>query len=398
MRKLLIGAMMASLFMMGSDANAFSLFGSKKKTTQTEKATQAKKTTQTEKAAKTKETTQTKAASTLKKSGFLSKVMGKSSKIKTENATIYSKQMGKYYEAPAAAVCIQSSGLSSFLSDELKNDLYVKNAERNEPDINAKTSIQNAIKAFTEIYKYMRKILNNEELLAKANAEKTIDQLRNALLALVGTGEEQNKPSKFWKYFGNHIRYSLIVMRNSFNMLLYPKEYWNVGAVLFSANDGTRGANGEKYSTNYHMGSLNYTDPETEIDENSPILAFRDGLTALVDELIEAEIGSEATRKLQKQDRNERLSRSSSRSQMSINEMGDFSSKQDLRGKKTTGLQRSASASNLRKKDASIDDDDYSMDDVAGSDRPIDEDAYANAWMDEEEDVTDPRPSGRYYR
>lgn len=377
MRKLLIGAMMASLFMMSSDADAFSLLGKKSKTTSDASSSKSKSSTNLKKSA---------SAPNLgtKKVGLFSKLTGKASKQKTLNATIYSQQMGRYFEAPVAAICIQSGGLATFFSDEIKNDFYVKNSERNTPDVNAKSSIQNAIKAFNSIYNYMRKILQNEGLLTKTDADKIIGQLRDALLALVGTGEEQSKPSKFWKYFGNHIRYSLIVMRNNFNMLLYPKEYWNVGALLFSANDGTRGANGEKYATNYHVGSLNYTDPIAKIDENSPILALRNGLTALVDELVEAEVGSEEVRKLRKQDRNERLFQASSRAQQKVNEIRDFVSEQDLSKKKTTVLRGSASTSNLRKgRNAPIDDYDYTYNDLSGSDEAIDEDAYDNAWIDQ---------------
>ncbi len=334
MKKLLIGAMMASLFMVGSDANAFSLFGSKKKTTQTAKDTS--RSTNNQGTDSSQETT--------KKTGLISRLTGKANKQKTENATIYSKQMGKFYEAPVATICILSGGLSSIFSEEQKNKLFVDNSGRNIPDINAKKNIQNAAKSFNDIYKYMRKILTNDALLSKTDANNIIEQLSTALTALIGTGEEQNKPSQFWKYFGNHIRYALIAMRNNFNMLLYPKEYWNVGALLFSSNDGTRGENGGKYSTIYHVGSLHYSDPiGAKVNENSPILALRNGLTKLVKNIMNAEIGEEEARQLKKKDRNSRLAQSSSRAQQNINELRDFVSEQDLR---------------RQGKDVSIDDED----------------------------------------
>ena len=370
MKKLLIGAMMASLFMMGSDANAFSLFGKKNKATSNVSTSKSKSSTNLTKSA---------SASNLgtKKVGVLSKLTGKASQQKTVNATIYSQEMGKYFEAPVAAICIQSGGLASFFSDELSNNFYVKNSERNAPDMNAKTNIQSAIKAFNNIYKYMRQILKNDTLLTKGDAEKTIKQLEDALLALVGERANGEKPSQFWKYFGNHIRYSLVVMRNSFNMLLYPEEYWNVGAMIFSANDGTRGANGRENEVKYHMGSLSYQDPkDAEISADSPVLSLRNGLTKLVLKLVEAEAGGEAARQLEKQDRKERLSRTSSIASSSrtlVNEYDDVA----------------------RGREVSIDDDsDMSIQSEYGNGEIMDDDeAYHDAW---EEDVTDPRPSARY--
>ena len=374
MRKLLIGAMMASLFMVSSDADAFSLFGKKSKTTSDASSSKSKSSTNLKKSA---------SAPNLgtKKVGLFSKLTGKASKQKTENATIYSQQMGSYFEAPVAAICIQSGGLATFFSDELKNEFYVKNTDRNKPDMNAKTNIQSAIKAFKSIYNYMRKILQNEGLLTKTDAEKTIEQLKTALIALVGTGEEQNKPSKFWKYFGNHIRYSLIVMRNSFSMLLYPDELWNVGAALFCSNEGAQGR-GE--STIYHMGSLNYPAESDEarvnnlpVDKNSPVYVLREGLAELINDLLVAESLTENTRQSNKQARKKKVQDAESRVE---DVMPVFSS-------------RRAKADYTRNR-LDVDTQEY------GGNEPIDEDAYANAWMDEEEeeDVTDPRPSGRYYR
>lgn len=381
MRKLLIGAMMASLFMMGSDADAFSLFGKKSKSTSDLSSSKSKSSTNLKKSAS--EPNLSKTAGATKNTGIFSKITGKASKQKTENATIYSQQMGRYFEAPVAAICIQSGGLATFFSDELKNEFYVKNTDRNKPDMDAKTNIQSAIKAFKSIYNYMRKILQNEGLLTKTDAEKTIEQLKTALIALVGTGEEQNKPSKFWKYFGNHIRYSLIVMRNSFSMLLYPDELWNVGAALFCSNEGAQGR-GE--STIYHMGSLNYPAESDEarvnnlpVDKNSPVYVLREGLAKLINDLLVAESLTENTRQSSKQARKKKVQDAESRVE---DVMPVFSSRRAKKADYTNRL--------------GVDTQEY------GGNEPIDEDAYANAWMyeeeEEEEDVTDPRPSGRYYR
>ena len=298
MKKLLIGAMMASLFMMGSDANAGigsslkSLFGKSKSTSDLS-------------------TSKSTSTSNLKKSKSDSDlVVKKGKKTKAENIDDFVESMGKYFESAAEFISVHLAGWESVLKSLSSNPTYFGKGLRGEANRNAQKNVKIAIKAFNKTNALVQKLLKGS-VSDTDSAVASVTSLQESLISLVG--------SDFWKCFGNHIRYSMINVRNSLNMLLFPDLPWNIGNVVFSLRNGSKGVNEEEYLAGRHLGSDSFNDP-SQADKSSPILKLRDAFDNLIDALLEAEGYARREKKIAKARSKEILERTSNESAQELEE------------------------------------------------------------------------------
>ena len=293
MKKLLIGAMMASLFMMGSDADAFSFFGLKKKSASTSDLA----------------TSSNNSSTNLKRSKSDSElVVKKVKKTQAENIDDFIDSMGKYFESSALFISVQLSGWESGLKSISSSPTYFGKGLTGPANRNAQKNVKAAIKALNKTNGLIQKLLKGNVSDADA-AVNSVTTLQESLLSLVG--------SNFWKCFGNHIRYSLINVRNSLNALLFPDLYWNVGNILFSMKNGSEGVEGEGNIAGRYLGSDSFEDP-SEPNEDSPVLRLRNAFNELINKLLDAEGLKREEKQKKKSERQESLARGTAQAKQKL--------------------------------------------------------------------------------
>ncbi len=353
MKKLLIGAMLASLFMVNSDANA-GLFSSMKSL-----VTKKKTTSEPDLSSSNLRRTQSDSAlSALKKK----------SKVEIRNFLI--ENMGEHYEASVFFMYVILKGLDIAFTKELPNQAYFNSQALEGPaNANAKNNVTTARKAISVLATFVQRLLDKKVPSDKEmeNAVDAAESLQSSLSALVG--------SKFWKRFGNHIRYSVINIRNCLNMLLFPNQLWSVGGVIFSLNSGNQGQNGDGNFTTNHLGAEFFEDPKDEQPSSDIILSLRNAFNTLINELLTTEGYQRAEKAARKLASQKRLDQTTDQSIEAVSE-----SYEKITGKNFSRNNVATSRNNVTTRDryATIDDDDYEDEDISGE--AIDEEAYNEAW------------------
>ena len=104
-----------------------------------------------------------------------------------------------------------------------------------------KTQLNNASKKLKTIAKLTESILKRDRMkdITKkgSSASAALSEFQTAVNSLIGT--------EYWKHCGAQLRFSIVAISNALKSLVYPSVEFDVGGIIYSANQGLIDANGD---------------------------------------------------------------------------------------------------------------------------------------------------------